>query len=134
MPDGVDNLAVLAEPFRRPPVQRRDLIRQRAAQFQPEQIPEQVVVAEPGPLGVERDDERVRVFELKQDPFRPGPASQQIRQFAVDAVEQAGAQQQILDIAGLAVQHLGEQVLRDSAVGAGEVGDETLRVGVSGQG
>ena len=37
-------------------------------------------------------------------------------------------------IAGLAVQHFGEQVLRDRAVSAGEVGDETLRVGVTGQG
>ena len=92
------------------------------------------MVAEPGPGGVEGDDERVRVLEFQQDPVRPGAARQQIGQLAVDPVEQAGAQQQVLHIAGLAVQHFGEQVLRDRAVGAGEVGDETLRVGVTGQG
>ena len=52
MPDGLSDVAVLAEPLRSPPVQLRNLIRQRPAQLQPEQIPEQVVVAEPGPLGV----------------------------------------------------------------------------------
>ena len=93
-----------------------------------------MVVAKPGALGVERDDERVRVFELQQDPFRARAAGQQIGQLPVDPVEQGGAQQQILDVGGLALQHLGDQVLGDRAVAAGELGDEPLRVGVTGQG
>ena len=84
--------------------------------------------------GVERHDERVRVFEVQQDPFRARAAGQQIRQLTVDAIEQAGTQQQILDVVGLAVQHLGDQVLGDRAVAAGELRDEPLRVGVTGQG
>ena len=40
----------------------------------------------------------------------------------------------MLHVAGLAVQHLGEQVLRDRPVAAGELRDEPLRVGVTGQG
>ena len=92
------------------------------------------MVAEPGALGVERDDERVRVFELEQDPFRAGAAGQQIGELTVDLVEQGGAQQQLLDVVGLAFQHLGDQVLGDRAVAAGELGDESLRVGVAGQG
>ena len=48
--------------------------------------------------------------------------------------EQRGAQQQILDVGRLAVEHLGEQVLGDRAVAAGELRDEPLRVGVAGQG
>jgi len=134
MPDRLDNLAMLAEPCRGPPVQCRHLIRQRPAQLQPEQIREQVVVAEPRAPRVERDHERVRVLQVQQDPFRPRTAGQQIGQLAVDPVQQAGAQQQIPDVAGLAVQHLVEQVLRHSAVRAGEVRDEPVRVGVPGQG
>ncbi len=92
-----------------------------------------MVVAEPRALGVQRFDERVRIFETQQDLFRAWAAGQQVRQFAVDAVEQGGAQQQLLDVAGLAVQHLGEQVLGDRAFAAGELGDEPLRVGVTSQ-
>ena len=93
-----------------------------------------MVVAKPRALGVERHDKRVRVLECQQDPFRARAASQQISQFAVDAIEQGGAQQQILDVVGLAVQHFGEQILGDRAVAAGELRDETLRVGMPGQG
>ncbi len=133
VPDGVGHLAVPGEPSGGLPVQRRHLVGPPAAQFQPEQIREQVVVAEPRPLGVERHDERVRVLEVQQDPFRARPGGQQIRQLTVDAIKKTGAQQQVLDLAGLALQHLGEQVLRDGAVAAGELRDEPLRVGVTGQ-
>ena len=116
------------------PVQRGYFRGQRAAQFQPEQISEQVVVAEPGASGVERFDERVGVLEVQQDLFRARAAGQQVGQLAVDGVEQGGAQQQILDVGRLAVEHFGEQVLGDHAVAAGELGDEPLRVGVPDQG
>src|SRR5207237_9560756 len=43
---------------------------------QPKQIPEQVVVPEPGPLGVQRQDKRVRVLQVQQDPFRARVAGQ----------------------------------------------------------
>ncbi len=131
VPDAVGNLAVLGEPAGGAPVQRGYLFGPRAAQLQPQQIPEQVVVAKPRPPGVQRDHERVGVFETQQGPFRARVAGQQVGQFAVDAIEQAGAQQQLLDVVGLAVQQLGEQVLGDRAVAAGELGDEPLRVGVS---
>ena len=98
VPDGVDNLAVLGEPPGGEPVQRRHFLGQRPAQLQPQQVREQVVVAEPGALGVERHDERVRVLEVQQDPFRARAAGQQVGQLAVDPVEQGGAQQQMLDV------------------------------------
>ena len=65
--------------------------------------------------------------------FRAGAAGQHVRELAVDPIEQGGAQQQILDVGRLALQHLRDQVLRDHAVAAGELGDEPLRVGVAGQ-
>ena len=134
MPDGVDHLALPDIPLCGPPVQFRYLVGQRPAQLQPQEICQQVVVAEPGTLGVQRFDERVGVLEVEQDPFRARPTGQQIGQFAVDPVEQRGTQEKILDVGRLAVQHLGEQVLRDRAVAAGELRDEPLRVGVTGQG
>jgi len=73
---------VLGEPCGGAPVQRGYFRGQRAAQFQPEQIGEQVVVAEPGALGVERFDERVRIFQRQQDLFRARAAGQQIGQLA----------------------------------------------------
>jgi hypothetical protein len=115
-------------------VQRRDFLGQRAAQLQPQEVAEQVVVAKPRALGVERHYKGVRVLQLQQDPFRAGAASQQIRELTVDPIEHTGAQQQLLDIIGLAFQHLGEQVLGDRAVAPGELGDKALRVGVAGQG
>ena len=65
--------------------------------------------------------------------FRARAAGQQIGQFTVDAIEQGGAQQQLLHLLRLAVQHLGDQILGDRPVAAGELRDETLRVGVTGQ-
>src|SRR3954471_5931768 len=43
------------------------------------------------------------------------------------------ARAQLLDVVGLSFQHFGEQVLGDRPVGAGELGDEPLRVGMAGQ-
>ena len=56
------------------------------------------------------------------------------RRCSAGPVQQAGAQEQILDIAGLALQHLGEQVFGDRSVVAGELLDEPLGIGVIGQG
>ncbi len=134
VPDDVDDLALQGEPSGGSPVQHRYFRGQRPAQLQPQEIREQVVVAKPGPLGVQRFDESVGVLEAQQDPFRARSAGQQVGQLAVDPIEQGGAQQQILDVGRLAVQHLGEQVLGDHAVAAGELRDEPLRVGVISQG
>ena len=133
VPDGLGRLAVPGEPLRGPPVQHRHFFRSPAPQLQPQQIREQVVVAEPGPPGVERYHERVRVLQVQQDRFRARAAGQQVGQLAVDPVEQRGAQQQILDVGRLAVQHLGQQVLSDGAVAAGKLRHEPLRIRVPGQ-
>ena len=106
---------------------------QRTAQLQPQELPEQLVVAKPRPLRVQRHHKRVGVLELQQDPLRAQAAGQQIGQLAVDTIKQGGTQQQLLDIVGLALQHLGEQVLGDRAVAAGELRHEPFGVGVTSQ-
>ena len=67
------------------------------------------------------------------DPFGARVTSQQIRQLAVDAVEQGGTQKQLLDLGRLAFQHLGEQVLGNCPAAAGELRDKSLGVRAAGQ-
>lgn len=88
------------------------------AQFQPQEPAEQVVVAEPGAVGVERDDEGVRVLQFQKDPLRPGRTGEQVRELAVDSVQHGGAQEQSLDVLGLPLQHLSHQILGHRAVAA----------------
>lgn len=134
MADGVGGVTVVGEPPRGDPVELRDLRGDGTAELQPEQAAEHVVVAEPGTSGVEGQDERVGVLELQQDPFRSSCPGEQVGQLAVDPVQQGSTQQQSLYLWWLPVQHFGHQVLGDSAIAAGELGDEPFRVRVPGQG
>ncbi len=136
MEDGLGDLGVLGEPPPGETVQLRDVSREGAAQLQPEQAAEHVVVAEPGAAGVQRHHERVGVLQVQQDPFRPGGPGQQVGQLAIDPVQQGGAQQQALHLRRLPVQQLSHQVLSDRTVTAGELGHEAfrVRVPVEGQG
>ena len=69
MPDGVDDLAVLAKPFGGQPVQDRQLFGQPPAQLEPYQVSKEVVIPELGSGRVERYDKRAGVFEVEQDAF-----------------------------------------------------------------
>ena len=115
------------------PVQGRQFFGEPPAQLEAEQVSEEVVIPEPGPGRVERDDKRIGVFEVEEDAFGAGVASQQIRQLAVDPVEQGGAQKKLLDLGRLAFQHFGEQVLGHGPAAAGELRDKSLRVRATGQ-
>lgn len=112
-------------------MQRWHFFGQRPAQLQPEQVREEVVVPEPGALGIKRDDKGVRVLEVEQDAFGTGAARQQVRELTIDAIEQRGAQQQLLDVARLTFQHFGDQVLGDRAVTARKLRNKALGVAVT---
>ena len=131
--DRVGGLAARGEPARGELVQSGDVRGHRSAQFQPEQLTEHAVVAEPGTAGIEGHDERVGVLKVQQDPLRARGSGKQVGELAVDPVQHGGAQQQALDFRRLPLQHLGHQVLGDRAVAAGELGDEPFRVGVPGE-
>jgi hypothetical protein len=103
VPDGPGHLALLEEPLSGPPVQHRYFRGQRPAQLKPQEIRQQVLVAEPPAPGVQRFDERVSVLEAQQDRFRARPIGQQVGQLAIDPVEHRGAQEQILDVRPLAL-------------------------------
>src|ERR1019366_4078897 len=128
MADGVNDLAVPDQPLRGEPVQGRQFFGEPTAQLKAEQVSEEVVIPEPRPGRIEGYDKRIGVFEIEEDAFGAGVTSQQIRQLAVDPVEQGSAQKKLLDPGRLAFQHFGEQVLGDRTAAAGELRDKSLRV------
>jgi hypothetical protein len=106
--------------------------------FVPEQrrrfsVRQELVVAEPRALSVERDDERVRFLQCQQHLLGARAAGQQVGELTVHPVDKRGSQQHALNLARLALEHLGHQVLPDSAVGPGELGHETLGLRVTGK-
>ena len=126
-------VSVLGVPAGGEPVQPRDLVRRLAAQLEPQQVGEQVVVAEPGARHVHRDDERVGLLELVQQPRPVAASGQEVGERAVDALEDAGAQQQVPHLGRLAAQHLAQQVVGDGPLAARELGHEPVRSVVAGE-
>ena len=133
MLDRVDHVAVLGVPLGRGAMQLGDGIGLAAPQLEEQEIREQRVVAEPGPLRVDRDDERVRVLQLEERPLRPARAGQAVGERAADPLQDRRAEQELLDPFALALEDLGEQVVRDRPLAAGERGDEPLGVRVTGE-
>ena len=129
----LERVAVLGVPRRRRPVQCLDGLRRAAAQLQPQQVGEQVVVAEPRAGGVDRDDQRVRLLELVQQPRPVAAAGQRVGERAADALEDACAHQQRAHLRRLGGERLVEQVVGDRALAAGEFGDEAPRCLVAGE-
>jgi hypothetical protein len=68
-------------------VQRGPFIRLGAAQFQLQQIREQLVIAKPRPARVQRDHERAGLLQILQDPFPARAAGQHVRQRAAHPVQ-----------------------------------------------
>ena len=114
-------------------MQLRDEFRAGPAELEPEEIGEQLVVAKPCPIGVDRHHECVRRFELEKESLGPVRSEQAIRQRAIDSVEDRGPQEQGLNGRRLALQDLGEQVVGDGPLAARERGDESFRVRAPGK-
>jgi Catalase len=79
--DRLHRIPMAGEPAGGGGVQPGELFRCGASQLQLQQVGEHLVVAEPGPPRVQRDDERARLLQILQDPFgaplgRPSPAPQ----------------------------------------------------------
>ena len=131
--DRLDRVPAVRVPPGGDGVQRGQFGRRAAPQLQLQQVGEQLMVAEPGPPRVQRDHERACLLELLQDPLPARALGQQVGQFAVHPLQHRGPQQQPPDRLGLPLQHLGQQVLRDRALAAGELGREPVRIRVPGQ-
>ena len=86
MADRVDRETVLREPAGGRAVQPGQLFLLRGIkQLKLQQVGEQGMVTEPGPLRVQCDHERVRLFQLAQDPPAAGATGEQVRELAVHA-------------------------------------------------
>ena len=85
---GLDGLPLVSEPPRGPAVEVRNLVGQRSAELQSQEIRQKLVVAKPGALSVERHDERVRFLQFQQHLLRARAASQQVGELAVHPVDQ----------------------------------------------
>jgi hypothetical protein len=89
-----------------PMMEVRNLIAEPSAELQTQKIRQQLVVAKPRALRVERHDERVGVLKLQQQLLRARAASQQVGEFTVQPVDKRGSQQHALNLARLAFEHL----------------------------
>jgi hypothetical protein len=88
--DGVLDVAGLAEPSSRPLVQNRDDIPIAVGQLQSQELGEQVVIAVPAAIVIERDEELVAVFDLGQDSRRVVRTENRIAQRCRESVEDGG--------------------------------------------
>ena len=112
-------------------VQVGNLVGCGSSELEAQEVREQLVVAKPSALRIERDDESVGVLELEQEPLAAGSTGEQVCKLTVDPVQQRCSKQHVADVVRLTLEHLGDQVLPDGPIGSGELGDETLGVGVA---
>ena len=103
-----------------------------------EDVGEQVVVAVPRALGVERDEEEVAALEVLQHPGAVRAAGDSVAQRARESVEDSGAEQEVTTLSGLPGKNLVSEVVDDKPVAPGERLDEasdltTLRDAAQGE-
>ena len=97
-------------------------LRMATVELRPEEIAEQVVVAVPPAAIVERDDERIRTRQGLERIGRVVRAEHRIAQGWRHPVEDRRAEQERLEIARLAPQHLFQEVVGDLLLSAGQTG------------
>ena len=120
VPDRVRDQAASGEPGAGALMQIRHLFGVLGEQTCVEHVGEQVVVAVPGALGVERDNEEVSPLEVRQRPRALGAAGDGVAQRAVEPVEDGGAEQEVANLRGLPGKNLVGQVVDDEPVATGE--------------
>ena len=87
-------------------------------------VGEQVVVAVPGALGVERDEEQVVALEVVQHAGAFCSSGDRVTQRTGESVEDGGAEQELADVWWLPGQDLVGEVVDDEPVAPGEGVDE----------
>ena len=125
VPDGVGQQAVLGVPVGWPRACSSPT-RSACSGGQPgaQRVGEEVVVAVPPALVVERDDEQVLALEGLEHRLTVGAAGQRVAEAAGQLVEHGGVEQERAHLVRLAVQHLLDEVVEDEPVAAGEGLDE----------
>jgi hypothetical protein len=134
VPDGIAELPVRGEPAAGRGVQRGDPVGIPRSQPSTQGVGEEVVVAVPPALVVERDDEQVLALKGLEHRLAVGPARQGVAETAGQRVEHGGLQQERPDLVRLAVQDLLDEVVQDEPMASGEGLDEPGDVSRAGVG
>jgi hypothetical protein len=124
VPDSDGLLAVLLMPHARPPMQVWHPVVLLVEQTGLQHVCEEVVIAIPPTAIIKRDQEQVASVQCVQHRLPTRPAGDRITERAAQPVQDAGLQQEIPDLLGLALQDLLGQVVDDVTVVPGEAGDE----------
>ena len=107
VPHRLDDVPVVSEPPSGSPVEVGNLVGKSSAEFEAQEIRQEMVVAKPRAPGVERHDERVGVLQFQQHLLRAQAPCQQVGEFTVNPVDKRGPQQRPLHLARLPFEHLG---------------------------
>ena len=124
VPYGIGQQPVLGEPSAGRGVQLGDPVGMPGSQTGTQRVGEEVVVAVPPALVVERDDEQVLALEGLEHRLTVGAAGQGVAETAGQLVEHGGVEQERADLVRLPVQDLLDEVVEDEPMASGEGLDE----------
>ena len=128
VPERVDRGAARGVPAGGAGVQLRQLGRQLTFGARAQQLGEQAVVAEPLAVAVHAEDEPVGALERGERVRAVAFAGERVGEAAAHAVDERRAQQERAQPRRLAIEHLGDEVVGDHAIVAGELGHEAVGV------
>ena len=104
------------------------------AQFEAQEVGEQVVVPEATPASVERDQEQLSPMQIPEELGAVVASGHVVAHVAVELIEHRRRRREDRTSAGFARQHLVDEQLGDALIGTVEAGDEHLWVDAIGQG
>ena len=113
-------IALRFMPGRRPSVQHRDVARLEHHQPRPQDLGEQRVIAVPATLVVEGHDEQVGALQLLQSRLTIRPARHRIAERSAQAIEDGGAQEELLGLGRQSGKDLLDDVVEDEAMASSE--------------
>ena len=128
VPDGLAGRAGLLVPGRRAAVQRRHEVRPGSRELVPQQLREEMVVAIPLALGVERHQQEAGPLEVLEPPRRARASGDPVAERSAQAIKDRRREQERAHVRRLGVEHLEAEIVDDGPVVARERRDERARV------
>src|SRR5438046_1865124 len=122
----IRNIAIGGKPGRCLAMQAGALGLRPPVELAAQEVAEQMVITKPMPYGIERDQEQVGAFDNAQHAGTIMIGADRLHETEIEPLEDGGAQQEILDVCGLASQDLMGEEVGDIALAAREVGNEGL--------
>lgn len=125
VPDGVFQQVVVGIPTSGDAVQTRSPIGCLGSESGAQSVREQMVVAVPLPLVVERDEEHVVPVQLFEHLMPVRPSGERIAERTGEPVQDRGGEQELTHVLRQAAEHLLNQVVQDKPVASCEGLDES---------